>query len=154
MRDGERPLGECVATRAGLLQAEWVLHAVSAWDETSCVGRATMRALAEADRLGVRSLAFPALGTGAARVSLETCASALASALRWRLALGGSRLKHVSFVLGDDAKLAVFRDVALEALRGSDDVPPPVDVGLPDDGATVTEESATFVDASKHSARP
>ena len=73
------------------LKADHVLHAVSAWSGTSCVGRATERALSVADRLGLRTLAFPALGTGAAHVSLETCANAMVSALRWRLALGGSR---------------------------------------------------------------
>jgi serine/threonine-protein kinase len=150
MRDGERALGECVVTRAGTLRSEWVLHAVSAWDETSCVGRATMRALAAADRLGVRTLALPALGTGAARVSMETCANAMASALRWRLMLGGSRLKRVAFVLGDDAKLAVFRDVAVEALRGAmgGDRGPAEDVGLPDDRKPVTEDAATCLDVS------
>ena len=49
-----RRSASAVATRAGTLEAEWVLHAVSAWDETSCVGRATLRALAMADRLGLR----------------------------------------------------------------------------------------------------
>ena len=116
---GERALGECVATGAGQLCAKRVLHAVSAWNEASCVGRATQRALAMADRLGLRTLAFPALGTGAARVSLETCANAMMTALRWRLALGGSRLQRVTVVLADEAKLAVFLDLAVEALRGA-----------------------------------
>lgn len=153
MHDGEHALGECVVTRAGNLKTEWILHAVSAWDETSCVGRATMRALAAADRLGVRTLALPALGTGAARVSMETCANAMASALRWRLMLGGSRLKRVTFVLGDEAKLATFRDVALEALRGAmgNDRTAPSDVGLPDDRKPVTEDAATCLDASSRS---
>ena len=124
-KDGEHALGECVATGAGTLHAKKVLHAVSAWDETSCVGRAMMRALSLADSLALPSLAMPALGTGAARVSLETCANAMATALRWRLAMGGSRLAHVVFVLADEAKLNAFRDVAVEALRGSDALPRP-----------------------------
>jgi serine/threonine-protein kinase len=147
-KDGERALGECVATKAGSLRARHVLHAVSAWNETSCVGRATQRAIALSDRLGLRTLAFPALGTGAARVSIETCANAMMSALRWRLLLGGARLRRVTVVLGDDAKLAAFRDVAVEALRGSDDVPRAVDLGLPHDVAGVSAEGATFIDAA------
>jgi serine/threonine-protein kinase len=81
---------------------------------------------------------------------METCANAMASALRWRLMLGGARLKRVSFVLGDEAKLAVFRDVALEALRGAMDGErgSPTDVGLPDDRKPVTEDAATCLDAS------
>jgi serine/threonine-protein kinase len=145
---GERALGECIATGAGQLKARHVLHAVSAWNETSCVGRAMLRALALADRLGLRSLALPALGTGSAQVSLETCANAMATALRWRLALGGSRLKKVTFVLGDESKLATFRDVALEALRGQEDAPRPIDLGLPDERRAVSVDAATCIDAS------
>jgi len=153
-KDGEQALGECRATSAGTLGAEWVLHAVSAWDETSCVGRATLRSLSVADRLGLRSLAFPALGTGAARVSLETCANAMASALRWRLEIGGSRLTQVSFVLGDESKLAAFRDVAIEALRGGETLAAQTDYGLPDEARSVSADAVTCLDASSASTRP
>jgi serine/threonine-protein kinase len=152
MKDGPHALGECVPTGAGTLRAEHVLHAVSAWSGTSCVGRATERALSVADRLGLRTLAFPALGTGSAHVSIETSANAMVTALRWRLALGGSRLQKVSLVLGDEAKLAAFRDVAVEALRGTAEPPRLIDLGLPDDLAAVTPEGATFIDAASRAA--
>jgi serine/threonine-protein kinase len=155
-KNGELPLGECLATGAGSLQAKWILHAVSAWDQTSCVGRATMRALGTADHLGLTSLALPALGTGAARVSLETCATAMASALRWRLVMGGSRLTNVRFVLGDADKLQVFRDVAIGTLRGDEALAPPADLGLPDEGSGekgISVEAATFIDAGTSSIR-
>jgi eukaryotic-like serine/threonine-protein kinase len=117
---GERALGTCIATRAGTLDTKYVLHAVSAWNETSCVGRATQRALLLADELGLRSLAFPALGTGAARVTMETCANAMMTALRWHLMLGGTRLRHVQIILADEAKLAIFREVAEDSLRAEE----------------------------------
>jgi serine/threonine-protein kinase len=148
---GERALGDCVATAAGRLRARYVLHAVSAWNETSCVGRATQRALSMADRLGLRSLALPALGTGSARVSIETCANAMMTALRWRLILGGSRLQRVTVVLGDEAKLAAFSDVAVEALRGAGEAARPVDLGLPDELKGVTEDAPTCLDGSRSS---
>jgi eukaryotic-like serine/threonine-protein kinase len=150
---GERALGECVATGAGTLRAKHVLHAVSAWNEASCVGRAMLRALSMADRLGLRSLALPALGTGLARVSLETCANAMMSSLHWRLALGGSRLQRITIVLADEAKLAAFRDVGFEALRGSDDLPRPVDLGLAVEPGPVSVEGATFLDPSSAARR-
>jgi O-acetyl-ADP-ribose deacetylase (regulator of RNase III) len=153
MAEGERALGECIPTSPGSLSTKWILHAVSAWDETSCIGRATLRALSTADALGLPSLAMPALGTGRARVSLETCANAMASALRWRLSMGGSRLAHVSFVLGDDDKLDAFRDVAIEALRGTETLTIPLDAGLPDDGVRVSAEAATCLDASSSATR-
>ncbi|MGH7296576.1 MAG: serine/threonine-protein kinase, partial [Polyangiaceae bacterium] len=155
MKDGERALGECIATLPGRLQAGWVLHAVSAWNETSCVGRAMQRAIALANRLGLRTLAFHALGTGAARVSIETCANAMMTALRWHLVLGGSRLQRVTVVLSDAAKLAAFREVALEALHGAAQPAPEPDLGLPDDRSPVDAEGATFIDATSGSgARP
>jgi serine/threonine-protein kinase len=58
-KHGEQPLGSCIATTAGKLAARHVLHAVSAWNEASCVGRAMHRALLLSDELGHRSLAFP-----------------------------------------------------------------------------------------------
>ncbi|HEY1693541.1 MAG TPA: serine/threonine-protein kinase [Polyangiaceae bacterium] len=154
MKDGEHALGECIATTAGTLRAEKVLHAVSAWNEASCVGRAVQRALSVANRLGLRTLALPALGTGSARVSMETCANAMMTTLRWRLALGGSRFQKVTVVLGDEAKLATFRDVAVEALRGARPLAHEPDLGLPDEKTTVTAEGATFIDASQGSRRP
>jgi serine/threonine-protein kinase len=146
-KDGEHALGECILTSAGRLEARYVLHAVSAWEATSCVGRTTLRALSLADRLGLRTLAFPALGTGAARVSMETCANAMMSALRLRLGLGGSRLQRVAIVLGDEAKLAAFREVAVEALRGTGDAGRMPDLGLPVEHGEVTVEGPTFLDA-------
>lgn len=111
MRGGQQPLGACVATNGGRLDCQRVLHAVSAWQEASCVGRATQRVLLMAEELGLSSLAVPALGTGAARITLEACASAVASALRWHMALGGSRLKRIDFVLFDERARRVFREV-------------------------------------------
>ncbi|MEO8797404.1 MAG: serine/threonine-protein kinase, partial [Polyangiaceae bacterium] len=131
MKSGQQPLGSCIATGAGALSARAILHAVSAWNETSCVGRATQRAFLLADELGLKSLTMPALGTGVARVSMERSANAMMTALRWHAMLGGSRLEEVAVVLENEEKLNVFRTVAEEALRDDDDAPVLVDLGLP-----------------------
>jgi serine/threonine-protein kinase len=148
MKDGEQPLGSCLATGGGTLHARHVLHAVSAWNEASCVGRAMHRALLLADELGARTLAFPALGTGAARVSLETCAHAMATALRWHVALGGTRLERVNVFLGDEEKLRVFRAVVSEALRGDGQATGAADLGLPAENGSVRPEAVTELDAT------
>ena len=145
-RGGEQALGTCIATSAGRLNAKKVLHAVSAWNEASCVGRAMQRALLLADELGLRSLAFPALGTGAARVTMETCANAMLATLKWHLLVGGTRLRQVQIVLADETKLALYREVAEEALRDGDRRASP-DLGLPDERETKAE-GATCLDAS------
>jgi len=126
---GQQPLGACVTTGPGKLRCRRVLHAVSAWEEASCVGRTMQRALLQAERLGLRRLALPALGTGAARVTLEAAAQAQAAALRWHVALGGSRLEEVRFYLYDDAKLRIFREV-LEGELYAFDEDGPQDAGL------------------------
>ena len=148
MKHGEQPLGTCIATGAGKLDARNVLHAVSAWNEASCVGRAMHRALLLSDEHGNRSLAFPALGTGAARVSLEMCATAMMSSLGWHLALGGTRLENVKVLLGDEAKLKTFREVAEEALRDHDTAPPFIDLGLAVTEGEVRGDATTYVDAA------
>ncbi len=147
MKGGQHALGECIATKAGKLAAKNVLHAVSAWNEASCVGRSTQRALLLADELGARSLAFPALGTGAARVTLETSANAMMNSLKWHLQLGGTRLRHVEIVLADETKLSIYREVAEEALREGDRRAA-IDVGLPADERAVDSKSATCLDVN------
>jgi len=145
LRGGRQPLGACIATGPGTLPARHVFHAVSAWNEASCIGRATDRALLLADELGLRTLAFPALGTGNARVSMETCARAMTSGIAWYLALGGSHLREMRIILATEEKLRVFREVVDDVMRDGADSPPP-DFGLPVDDAFVHEEGATHLD--------
>ncbi len=108
---GERALGECVGTGPGDLDCRAVLHAVSAWQEVSCVSRAMHRALFLAEELGLRRIAVPAIGTGQGGVRLEACAQAIATTLRLHLSLGGSTLEEVRFVLYDEPAHAAFVDV-------------------------------------------
>jgi serine/threonine-protein kinase len=113
---GEQPLGECVHTGAGTLDARGILHAVGAWNEASCISRATQRALLMAEEHGYRRIALPAIGTGQGRVSLEGCADGMVSALRRHLALGGSRLADVCFVLTNQTTRDRFVEVARSIL--------------------------------------
>jgi O-acetyl-ADP-ribose deacetylase (regulator of RNase III)/tRNA A-37 threonylcarbamoyl transferase component Bud32 len=129
MSGGERALGACVVTGAGRLAARRLVHAVSAWKGTSIVGRTLHRALLVSEQLGARSIALCAFGTGGAKVTVETSANAMMSALRFHLALGGSRLERVSVYLYDEAKLRAFREVAFDALQVV--AQDPSDIGLP-----------------------
>jgi serine/threonine-protein kinase len=132
MAGGEQPLGSCIRTRAGRLDASHVFHAVGAWNEVSCVGRAFSRALLLAEEHRVTTLAVPALGTGIARVGLEASANAMLRALRWHLELGGTCLRRITVYLDSAAKLRAVLDVAREVFRTRDvksDLPQ--DLGLP-----------------------
>jgi serine/threonine-protein kinase len=139
---GARPLGACISTGAGTLGFKRVLQAVAAWNEVSCVARSAQRAFLLAEQESLRSLAVPAIGTGAARVSLESSATSLAAALELHLRLGGSRLARIDFVLFDEAKRRTFDEVLESVFLGGASHPP--DIGLQDAGA-MSEDAGTVV---------
>ncbi|MBS2012126.1 MAG: serine/threonine-protein kinase [Deltaproteobacteria bacterium] len=147
MKGGENPLGSCLRTQPGALATKHVFHAVGAWNEVSCVGRAFARALLLADEHGCSSLAVPALGTGAARVGLEMCANAMMTTLRWHAMLGGMRLRDVTVWLDSEPKRRLFHDVAEEVFGlGEVGLLRAIDLGLPVDPSASSPEGATFLD--------
>lgn len=147
-KEGEQPLGSCLRTKAGKLESHHVFHAVSAWNEVSCVGRSFARALLLSEEHGCMSLAAPALGTGAARVGLEMCAHAMMTTLRWHMMLGGTRLRDVTIWLDSDVKRRAFQDVAEEVFGFGDTLGLGThDLGLPVEGGILpSPEAATFLD--------
>jgi O-acetyl-ADP-ribose deacetylase (regulator of RNase III) len=104
-------LGEAVATGAGRLKAEHVLHgAVMGQDlrtSADLVRRTTASCLRLADELGARSVALPAFGTGVGGFPLEECARIMVEGAR---AHEPASLEWVVFaVYGDEARQA-FED--------------------------------------------
>jgi O-acetyl-ADP-ribose deacetylase (regulator of RNase III) len=79
--------GDVVVTSAGKLRAKYLFHAVTigSWDQDvpdgAIVRQATQRAMQLLALLGCRSIAFPALGAGVARIPLEVVASQMAAGL-------------------------------------------------------------------------
>jgi O-acetyl-ADP-ribose deacetylase (regulator of RNase III) len=121
---GGQPLGSCIVTGAGRLEARRVLRAVSA--------RATQRAPLLAEQEKLETLAICAIGTGAARVGLEASAGSMAAVLKLHRQLGGSRLRSIDFVPLDEDEAKTFSEV-LESVFPDDVVRD--DVGLPDAAA-------------------
>ena len=113
-RIGEIPLGEAAITGAGDLKARYVIHAAS----MSLGGRTTAEHLVAATRNGLlradehelRSVAFPAVGTGIAGFPLDECARLMVAAVREHVASGESPLERVLFVLFDRAAYAAFAE--------------------------------------------
>ena len=134
-KDGRRALGDCVATSGGSLACRYVLHAVSAWNQASCVARTSQRVFLLAEELGLRSLAIPALGTGQARVAPEASAYAVGSALYEHVLLGGSRIREVRFVLYDTVTRELFIDLLEELFLGEVDPTADASDGARDDPA-------------------
>jgi len=78
VKKGPIAIGDAVETGAGRLKAGYVIHAaVMAMDfktDAAKIRRATRSSLEAADRLRVKSLAFPALGTGVGRFPVAEAA--------------------------------------------------------------------------------
>ena len=109
-------LGEAARTRAGLLPAKFVIHAaVMGEDRTTDAGiiaRATLAALEDAESIGLKTIAFPALGTGVGGMPYEEAAAAmLGQTEKYLSGRETPRLKRVVFVLFDDAATESFRKV-------------------------------------------
>ena len=101
-------LGQAIATGAGSLRAEHVVHAaVMGQDlQTSAelVSQATRRTLEVADELGAHSLAMPAFGTGVGGFPIERCAELMVTEAR---AFEPENLQRVVFaVFGHDSEQA------------------------------------------------
>lgn len=122
MKLGPIEPGQAVTTSAGRLKARYCIHAAAMGQDLATspdlIARATRSALAEAARLSLYSVAFPALGTGVGGFPVEACARLMIAA-----ALGHSRANpkpgSVIFVLRDEAAFHSFA-AALKSVREHD----------------------------------
>ena len=115
---GAIPLGEAAVTGAGQLKARYVIHAASmrlgqATSEKN-LRLSTRNSLLRASERGLRSVAFPAVGTGIAGFPLRRCAEVMLLEAAEHLG-GETSVEDVRFVLYDAAAYQTFREV-LEAL--------------------------------------
>jgi O-acetyl-ADP-ribose deacetylase (regulator of RNase III) len=112
---GPIAIGEAAVTGAGRLKARYVIHAaVMGQDlrtDAEKIRRSTEATLRRADELGLKSIAFPALGTGVGGFSLEECAGIMLDAVEAHAAAGTTSLEQVAFVLYDAAALQAFQRV-------------------------------------------
>jgi len=115
VKKGPIPVGEAVVTRAGRLSCKYVIHAAVmgpdlVTDEEK-IQAATKNSLLRAEELGLKSIAFPALGTGVGRFPYGKAAEAMVQEVREHLKRGSS-LEEVVFVLyGEEAYQAFEREV-------------------------------------------
>jgi O-acetyl-ADP-ribose deacetylase (regulator of RNase III) len=108
--DGRLPRGRAVATTAGRLPARWVVHTAgpiwSASQDRSEVLRSCYRSsLQVADKLGARTVAFPALSAGIYGWPMDDAARQAVAAVRSAVV---EHVQDVRFVLFDDRALAAF----------------------------------------------
>jgi O-acetyl-ADP-ribose deacetylase (regulator of RNase III) len=103
-------LGEAVETTAGDMPARWVIHAATMElggpTSAEIIERATRSTLAKAEKLGARSLALVAFGTGVGGFPLEEAARLMVGAAREH----SGKLERIVFAVhGEDAERA-FRE--------------------------------------------
>jgi O-acetyl-ADP-ribose deacetylase (regulator of RNase III) len=114
MKLGPIEPGQAVTTTAGRLRARYCIHAAAMGQDlvtsAELISKATRSALAEAARLELDSIAFPALGTGVGGFPAEACARLMIVAA---LSHGRANSKpgSVSFVLRDVPAFRAFAGV-------------------------------------------
>jgi O-acetyl-ADP-ribose deacetylase len=114
---GTIPLGEAAITGAGRLRARHVIHAASMrlGESTSEANlrAATRNSLMRADENSLKTIAFPAIGTGIAGFPIERCAQVMLEEVRAHLG-GPTTLERIDFVLFDRHSLEVFERTLAE----------------------------------------
>ena len=96
------PVGEAIATTAGRLPVDFVIHTPTMEQpamrtDVDKVGRAMRAALELADREGIRAVAFPGLGTGVGGLSPDEAARTMMEVLKAHID-AGTGLRAVDFV--------------------------------------------------------
>ncbi|MFQ5886187.1 MAG: macro domain-containing protein [Anaerolineae bacterium] len=111
VKKGPIPVGEAVATGAGKLSCKYVIHAAVmgpdlVTDEEK-IRAATKNGLLQAEELGLKNIAFPALGTGVGRFPYLKAAEVMIQEVHEHLAKECS-LEEVVFVLYSEEAYQAF----------------------------------------------
>src|ERR1035437_5362524 len=114
---GSIPVGGAAITTGGKLRARFVIHAASMELGGETTARALRTSTAHSLRIaaerGLRSIAFPAVGTGIAGFPLSECAQIMLREVVEHLK-GSTSLEKIYFVLFDARALAAFEKVWTE----------------------------------------
>jgi len=113
MKLGPIEPGRAVTTSAGRLEARYCIHSAAMGQDLATsadlISKATRSSLTEAARLGLDSIAFPALGTGVGGFPVEACARLMIAATLSH-SYTNPRPGSVAFVLRDEPAFRSFTD--------------------------------------------
>ncbi|MGW4516092.1 O-acetyl-ADP-ribose deacetylase [Streptomyces sp. NPDC004393] len=103
------PTGQAVATTAGELDAQWVIHTVgpvyqASGGDPALLASCYRESLRVADELGARTVAFPAISTGVYRWPMDDAARIAVETVRNT----PTAVEEVRFVLFDDRAYEAF----------------------------------------------
>ena len=117
-RIGTIPLGEVAITTGGRMKAKYVIHAASmrlgGRTTAENLEASTRNSLLRADEKKLKSIAFPAIGTGIAGFDKRRCAEIMLRTVAEHLK-GNTSLERVVFVLFDAASREIFE----QTLKGT-----------------------------------
>ena len=130
MAQGPIEVGDAVATGTGRLPARWVIHAAVMGQDlrtaAPLIGAATRNTLQLAEARRLRSVSFPAFGTGVGGFRLDECARIMIDAIRAHAKTAVS-VRQLRLVLFGQPAYRAFVEVAGELLGppldGSADCP-------------------------------
>jgi O-acetyl-ADP-ribose deacetylase (regulator of RNase III) len=121
-RIGACPTGSAVATAAGRLPAKYVFHAVGPvyrdgrHGEPELLASCYRTCLNMAEERGVRTVSFPAIGTGVYGYPLEEAAGIALREVKAHLEKADTELQQVVFVLFGKAAYEVYARLLLAGL--------------------------------------
>jgi O-acetyl-ADP-ribose deacetylase (regulator of RNase III) len=110
---GGCPTGKAVITTAGDLAASYVIHAVAPRyagkaEDANLLRSAYAHALARAEEVQARSIAFPSLGTGSFGFPIDQAAPIAVDMIGRHASSGKSSLERVIFVLISEGDYAAY----------------------------------------------
>jgi len=121
-RIGTIPVGSAAITTGGNLKARHVIHAASmelgGRTSAASLRSSTVYSLRIAAQNGLKTIAFPAVGTGIAGFPLHECADIMLREAAKHLE-GPTSLEKIYFVLFDEEALGVFRKAFRELSTGN-----------------------------------
>jgi O-acetyl-ADP-ribose deacetylase (regulator of RNase III) len=116
---GSIPVGYAAITSGGKLKARFVIHAASMQlggkTNADTLRNSTAHSLRIANERGLKSIAFPAVGTGIAGFPLKDCAEIMLREAARHLK-GETSLETIYFVLFDEVAEGMFKRVLKQIL--------------------------------------
>ena len=110
-------LGEAAITTGGDLKAEYVIHAASMHlggrTSEASLKQSVAHSLRIANEKGLKSIAFPAIGTGIAGFSMQDCAKIMIDEILYHLE-GETSLEKIYIVLYDVEAYTTFENELLK----------------------------------------
>ena len=102
------PVGEAIATTAGRLKAKYVIHAPTMPEPAMRIGlenveKATRAALTVANDIGVKSIAFPGMGTGVGGIPHYDAAKTMLKVIRDHIDFGTGIKEIILVAWGKEA---------------------------------------------------